>query len=793
VSVFICWVLFPLLFCLLALGCGLLVQAVSGAAIRGVLLLPVGYATIVVASQITTFFNATTVLATPLVVVLAIAGLALGARALWPMTYDLWPWLSGAAVFALYAAPVVLTGKATFLGYTLLGDTSIHFALIDWVMSHGFHAVPNGPPSSTHAALASYLGTAYPLGAHTALGAMRPLVGQDVAWIFQPYLALLAVFTSLAIYAILERAIEQRWLLALAAFLAAQAGLVYAYALEGSVKEMATIALIALLVAVVADYVRRRGGLRAVAPLAVTSAAAIGVLNASILPWLGPILVAVLVGLLWSRGLRSWRDAALEAGLFAAIAALLSFPSLWVVSHFVSTTTTTFTSASELGNLFAPLRAWQAFGIWPTGDFRLPLLDHAAAAYGLMGLEALAVVLGLLWALRRRSGWPLVFFAVSAIGWAYVTARSNGWGDAKALMIVSPAVVALAMLGVASLWQADRRPEALVVAAALSFGVLWTNALAFHGADIAPRARLAELSTIGHRFSGQGPTLYTEFEEFGKHFLNEADPTGTDESWQDPPRAKFANGAGTGFGYSSDVDQLAQPYVQRFRTLVLRRSGSAARPPSNYQLAFTGRYYEVWQKTGAPPAIAHLPLGAGVQPGAVPPCPQLKGLASFGGSRIAYVERPLLPELDPATVQHPRAWLVDRADVTSLIPRGPGAISGPITVTEPSRYRVWVLGSLDRGLDVIVDGRRVGSAKGQLNPRGQFIFAGEVTLSPGRHTVTLARRPRRLLYPGDGGRNRWVGPVVFDPASDTRVVRQLPISRWHDLCGKRLDWAEAIR
>src|SRR5439155_16001458 len=109
---------------------------------------------------------------------------------------------------------------ATFLGYTLLGDTSIHFSLIDWVMNHGHSAVPQGPPSSYHAALASYIATAYPLGAHTALGALRPLVGQDVAWLFQPYIALLATLIALCIYEILRRAIEQCWLRALGAFAA---------------------------------------------------------------------------------------------------------------------------------------------------------------------------------------------------------------------------------------------------------------------------------------------------------------------------------------------------------------------------------------------------------------------------------------------------------------------------------------------------------------------------------------------------------------------------------------------
>src|SRR5437764_12217983 len=174
-------------------------------------------------------------------------------------------------------------------------------------MKHGFHTVPAGPPSSTHAVLASYYTTAYPLGAHTALGAVRPLVGQDVAWVFQPYLALLASLTALSVYTLLARAIVTRWLAALGAFLAAQSGLVYAYALEGSIKELATVALIATIVAVGAEYVRGRGGVRAVIPLTVVAAAGVGVLNASVLPWLGPVLVAVLVAIFFVRGASSWR------------------------------------------------------------------------------------------------------------------------------------------------------------------------------------------------------------------------------------------------------------------------------------------------------------------------------------------------------------------------------------------------------------------------------------------------------------------------------------------------------
>jgi hypothetical protein len=665
-------------------------------------------------------------------------------------------------------------------------------------MSHGFRSLPNMAPSSAHAALASYLGTAYPLGAHTALGAVKPLVGQDVAWVFQPYLALLASFTALSIYAILAHAIPQRGLRALAAFVAAQSGLVYAYFLEASIKEIATICLIAMLVAVGADYVVRRGGLRAVVPLAVVTAAGMGVLNASILPWLGPILLAVLIALLAARGFNTWRAAALDVGAFVVLAAALSFPALAVVNRFINDTTAALTGAGgtanqnvQFGNLFGPLSDWHAFGIWPTGDFRLELQTHVALTYGLIGLMGACVVIGLVWALRRGSGWPLVFVGASAVGWAYITARSTPWGDAKALMIVSPAVVTAGMMAPASLWGAFRRPEALFLAALLAFGVLWTNAVAYHDADLAPRARLAELDDIGHRFAGRGPTLYTEFEEFGKHFLHEEDPSGSDEAWQDSPRGFHVDGSPATFGYSSEIDALAPAYVQHFKTLVLRRSPSASRPPSNYRLAYRGTYYDVWTKAGPPP-VKHLALGDQFQPAAVPACTAVRKLSQAGGSQLAYVERPRLPFMSVTEARHPSAWHVDGGDPNSLRPVGAGTVSGSLTVDRPGSYAVWVQGSFGRPFTVIVDGHKVGQVKHELNPRGQFALAGDVNLAPGRHSVVLVR-PGGNLYPGDGGRNRLLGPVVLDPAGDVPAVHRIPASDWRELCERRLDWIESVR
>jgi hypothetical protein len=792
VSIFICWVLFPLVVTVVALGCGLLVNAATGGGVSGVLLLPVGLALVTVASAVVTYRGATAPLATPLVLVLAAAGYVLSLPRGRLPSVDWWAGGAGLGVLGVFAAPVVLSGHATFLGYTLLGDTSIHFILADWVIKHGQELPTSLPPSSYHAALQGYMSTAYPVGVHAALGSLRPLVGQDVAWVYQPFLAYLSAMTALSVYGLVGRLVPLRPWRAAIAFLAAQPGLVYAYALEGSIKELATIWVIALTVALCAEWVEGGGGLRRLIPLALTVAAGMAVLNVSVLPWLGPAVAAALVAIVWRRRGGGWRPSALEAVGFAALVALLSFPSLAVLHTFVSTINNALTgNGSNAGNLFGPLSRWQVFGIWPMGDFRFRLTNHHTTTFVLIWVEIAAIVVGVAWAVLRRSAWPLVLLGASLIGWAYTTARGGVWADAKSLMIASPAVVTVAMLAPAALWEFGRRWISLAVAAALAFGILWTNALAYHTADLAPRDRFDELSDVGSQIKGQGPTLYTEFEEFSKHFLRAGDPTGSNEYWQDPPRSSLVNGQPPRFGFSSDIDDLANPYVERFRTLVLRRGGGTARPPGNYRLVSRGKYYEVWRRASGT-VVAHLPLGiSGVQPGAVPACTDVRAVASKS-RRLAYVERPLLPVLLPVRALHPRIWVPDGADPQSLRPFGAGTIIGSITVTQPGRYRVWVQGSFGRRVTVRIDRRRVGEVKGELNPRGQSIAAGEISLSPGRHTITLTR-PTGSLFPGDGGRNRLIGPVVLDPATDARAVRTLPSSRYRQLCGKRLDWVEAIR
>jgi hypothetical protein len=785
VSVIVCWLLFPLVLGLVSLGCGLLVGRLAGVRLPGTLLMPLGLAAIVVASQVVTYLGATARLATPLVVAMAVAGYASAfqQRRAAAARVDGFAAAATVGVFLVFGAPVFLSGHSTFLGYTLLGDDSIHFTLIDWVMRHG-QQLGHLAPSSYHAVLAGYLGTSYPLGVHTALGSVRPLVGQDVAWVYQPFVAFVAAMSALALYQLLARAIRPAWLAAVAAFLAAMPGLVYAYSLEGSVKEIATVWLLVLVVALCAEWVESRRGVRSVIPLAVTVAAGMAVLNVSILPWLAPVLAAALVVALVAAGRAGWRPLARDTAAFLALTAVLSFPALAVVRSFVQTTNSSLTGGSQVGNLLGPLNDLQAFGIWPSTDFRLPPTGHLTVTHVLIGIEIAAIILGVAYAVWRRRLWPLVLAGASLVGWAYVTARGSPWSDAKALMIASPAAVAMAMVGVGALWALGRRIPALALAALIGFGILWTNVLAYHYANLAPRDRLGELATIGSRFAGQGPTLFNGGDEFAKHFLRATDPSDVGDAWQDPPRATLVTGGGPPFAVTTDIDQLALRYIERFHTLVLRRSGSASRPPSNYRLVRPGRWYDVWQRTPAT-VVNHFPVGDALQPAAVAPCSSLAVL-SRSGPTLHYLERPRLPVLLPAQAQHPRSWLPAGQ---LLSPHSPGTLSGRLNVPAAGRYTVWLQGTFSRGYRVSVDGRRVGSVSDALNPPEDFESAGQVELSAGPHRLEVVR-PQRSLAPGDGA-PELLGPIVLAPAT-APPIRTLPSSHWHELCGKRLDWAEAV-
>jgi hypothetical protein len=390
----------------------------------------------------------------------------------------------------------------------------------------------------------------------------------------------------------------------------------------------------------------------------------------------------------------------------------------------------------------------------------------------------------------------LLYFAVSILAWAYVTRQGSPWADGKALMIVSPAVVLAAMMGPAALAAWGRRIPALLLVGTIAGGVLVSSAYAYHDVSLAPRDRLGELERIGNRTPGDGPALYTEFEEFGKHFLREEAPEGSSEGWQ-RRLGPLRNGSYARQGFSNDLDEFPLDYVRYYRTIVVRKSPVASRPPSNYRLTYSGRFYDVWQRDEGSEreVIEHMSLGSRFQRGGRAPCAEVRRLARVArraGGVLAYSSAPRSSVIHPTRSLFPLAWYVDTAEGFVLRPRGPGKVEDSTVVDEPGRYDLWIEGSFGRGYEVWLDQQRVGKIGHHLNGRDQYGYVATTRLDEGRHTVTLFRGGGSLK-PGDGVLEM-LGPILLSRSqADPFAVRRIEPEDSASLCGRWLDWVEVAR
>jgi hypothetical protein len=124
----------------------------------------------------------------------------------------------------------------------------------------------------------------------------------------------------------------------------------------------------------------------------------------------------------------------------------------------------------------------------------------------------------------------------------------------------------------------------------------------------------------------------------------------------------------------------------------------------------------------------------------------------------------------------------------SVTPGSAGTASGSLEVPR-GEYAVWLQGSFGRGVEVEVDGQKVGTASGVDLP-GLWTRVGSASLEDGVHAVAL-RRGRALLAPSSGYAGH-IGPLAFERLG-SRSVLHLPPREAKRLCGERHDWIELVR
>jgi hypothetical protein len=287
----------------------------------------------------------------------------------------------------------------------------------------------------------------------------------------------------------------------------------------------------------------------------------------------------------------------------------------------------------------------------------------------------------------------------------------------------------------------------------------------------------------------------TEYEPYGvRHFLRKADAEGASELRRrlvplrtGRPLRKLA---------VADIDEFQLDGIRAYRTLVLRRSPIASRPPSVYGLLSRGRFYDVWQLTPGlqDSLLEHLPLGRPGDPAARPQCGQVLALARrarAAGARLAVSRVPRAVEVDlagAATADSEIDQVPGRAG--TVYPGKEARFDAIIDLPSSGAHLIYVGGAFRRQLEVSVDGRRVSSERHRLSHSGHYEPLGEAELSRGAHRLDVRYRPAELA-PGSGGPAFELGPLYVVPASSPSVAL-VPPARARSLCGQRLDWIESV-
>jgi hypothetical protein len=798
---------FPLLLAVLSLGNGLLLGRLAGVRLPALLVLPVGFGTLVVVAQFTTRAAATAPLTPWFLVALALLGFAVARKELterWRARRRGFAWgpLAALATYAIVSAPILGAGRLTFPGYLLDTTAAVQMMGAEWLLHHGnnYSAIAQIPGYGQ--TLVAYFGNGYPTGGHAVWAAVGWLSGQDLLWLYSPFQAFELALCSLVLGFIAARAGLGRIAAAVAGLVAAVPALVFSYALMGSIKEITALPMLLLMGAllVIARQLAKEGGLRATLPFAVAGAAAIGAIGIAASPWVllfgaGTLLVAVPVHAIRRREL----SRLLVAGAGLAVAtAVLALPTLIALSKTLSlaegVSSSDASAVSDPGNLLRPLRFVQALGVWLGESHRIEP-RYLNQTYVLIGVVVFCLVAGLLWLLRRRAWAVLAFVAISFLVHEVLLRHGTEWADAKLLVLLSPVLVLVAVTG-AFRGITSRLPERVLVVALVAGAVLASDAMAYHGTNLAPTGRYTELKSIGERFSGQEPTLTPDFDEYALYLLRTMRPTGPGLAYLGP--FSFVNGGGGSYGHSYDLDAIAASSVQSFKMIVMRRSPERSRPPSNFKLVWSGRYYLVWRRDGPPP-LEHHGLGTpDFQAASVAPCPTLRRLADEAtrdGGELAFAVLPQNVAANMAIAAHSPSvvQVTDLEGRPELGYNGPGAIETGVRVSKPGEYELWLGGYIDtRGLQVLLNGRLIGDPSGQSGDDGNMIYVKTLKLSAGNQIIRLVRGGGGL-QPGNNA-GSVIDGIVFEPvAAERESVQTIRPSNWHSLCGQSLDWVEVVR
>jgi hypothetical protein len=577
--------------------------------------------------------------------------------------------------------PFAIAGFIGVLGAGLVNDDmASHLIIADYVSDYA-GTVP------------SFIKGGYPIGPHAVVAAISRATGAGLVDGFAGFTVALAPLLGLLAFGLLGRMPRPR--LIVATSLVALTYLGAAYLTQGAFKEplqaMLLIAFaltLAALVGVPSPLDERGVEVRAgpavhpllrVLPLAVLAAASVFNYSLPGLLWIGAVGAVVLVARWflvpprptlpadWLRRLAPYLFGLI---VVVAIATAGEWSRIADFSRLSALNPDRF--GSDLGNLAQALSPLEALGIWPAGEFdATPASAGAPAAVFYIGalIGLVALVLGLLRDRRERS-WtlPALLVAMAAV---YVLAAifSSPYIAAKALSIVAPVVMAIALRGTL----AGRGP-ALGLGIVLVVLAAGSSFLVIRDAPVGPEEHARQLESLRSYVAGE-PVLFLGRDDFiGWELRGSGEITGIVTNFYDVEDARPRFKKGEGGGEKFDVDAVFPKTLDSFRYILATSGGPASGvPPRFREIAYT-RDYVLYENTGR--TGKRRTLDEGTAPGAVLDCsnPAQRRIAKGKGTALVWNTQPVIAEPDgwkpsptasdgaPATMElkfpEPGRWLI---------------------------------------------------------------------------------------------------------------------------------------
>jgi hypothetical protein len=696
--------------------------------------------------------------------------------------------------------PFALSSRWGLLGVGFNNDLGLHLGWAEWLRS-GFGPAPD---------------TGYPLGPHGLADAIAALPGIGLGQAFVGEIFAICLLSGLTVLGAVRHLGPVRR--TAAACLVALPYLAASYFAQAAFKELAEALFVLAFAIGLLDIERRRAenvqitdaigpspGFWGLARMALVPLALAGGIFFSY-SFVGLVWPIAIVGR-WSLNLPGVRRALRPRSLLrfllrpATLITIVVLVGLAVLATLVGP----FGFASSVNkvaasNTYGPVSPVEALGVWPSSNYRL----NAAGGAHLTGLAAalggLALLIGIVWWMRRREFAVPIAFGVSLVLYLLALLTSGDYSSAKALMILAPLAMLVAVRPLleetggaptpvrlgrepaqSGPWLPLRRLGWAVLAVAFIGGAVYSSFLALRDAPVGPPGHGSELRAFLPILHGK-PVLYAGQDRYAAYELLGADTHVPLVEFPDPavsPNPEKPFDTGDAYG-PIDFDSFSRGTLERFEYVITGRAAWNSKAPPNFKRVAATPSYVLWKRTGTTPEDRHVLL-EGTEAGALAGCaaPEIRILLANPGRASLFPDAVIGPKA--AWEQGSILGTGERTAQALELPAGSWNLS--LQYFSPFDLTLSAPGFRE-SLQAALDGQRPNTIS--LGNNGQFWPAGRYRSDGGgvRFTLSTAAATDLQKLAGYDGK-AYLGELVAVPAEPHRVV---PLGA---ACNSWIDWYES--